>query len=455
MRNVAIPHYYKHDNANIKLKELVKNWNEIFPDKAMKFDEKLLELVVSSEESDDKFKPSELSDGERAIFYIIGQVLLAEEDTVVIIDEPELHIHKSIMVPLWSKLTQLKEKCRFIFLTHDLQFAATRGGQKFIIKNYSHNPAWEIEEIPEVSGIREEIYFQILGSRDDILFCEGTYKSKDYAVYQACFPDWTVIPRDDCDSVIKSVKVMRKVMKKNPNLLHINCVGIIDRDFRTCEEVKKLSEKGILVLPVLKIENLILIPVIFEKIANLIKNNQSLSILEKDVRIEIIKYINDPNKVEESSLRFAFKMLDHAPINEGLGFEAVTKMFNESLNETGNIELSISNTIEKIKEIYINNIENTDIAKITKNRQIKFGSALNQDEENVEILLQIYDYGKELLKYIVRELLELEIEDFDKSLKDIFVNKSHEQLITTTKYHLRDINEQLVKLKQSNQKQLG
>ena len=33
-----------------------------------------------------------MSDGERAIFYLIGQTLAASSDSVLIIDEPELHL---------------------------------------------------------------------------------------------------------------------------------------------------------------------------------------------------------------------------------------------------------------------------------------------------------------------------------------------------------------------------
>ena len=39
-----------------------------------------------------------MSDGERAIFYFIGEVLCAKENSLIIIDEPENHLHKSILV---------------------------------------------------------------------------------------------------------------------------------------------------------------------------------------------------------------------------------------------------------------------------------------------------------------------------------------------------------------------
>ena len=54
-------------------------------------------IQVSSTGVEDLYSASEMSDGERSIFYILGQVLSANENSVLIFDEPELHIHKSIM----------------------------------------------------------------------------------------------------------------------------------------------------------------------------------------------------------------------------------------------------------------------------------------------------------------------------------------------------------------------
>ena len=38
-----------------------------------------------------------MSDGERAIFHFIAEVVSAEENSLIIIDEPENHLHNSIL----------------------------------------------------------------------------------------------------------------------------------------------------------------------------------------------------------------------------------------------------------------------------------------------------------------------------------------------------------------------
>lgn len=45
------------------------------------------------------YNSSEMSDGERVIFYLIGQCLAVPENGIIVIDEPELHLHKSVQIP--------------------------------------------------------------------------------------------------------------------------------------------------------------------------------------------------------------------------------------------------------------------------------------------------------------------------------------------------------------------
>lgn len=77
-----------------------------------------------------------MSDGERAIFYMIGQALVAAEGTVLIVDEPELHVHRSIMEKLWDEIEASRRDCGFIYITHDLDFAAARSAKKNVIRDF-------------------------------------------------------------------------------------------------------------------------------------------------------------------------------------------------------------------------------------------------------------------------------------------------------------------------------
>ena len=418
-----------------KLDILIQIWNEILPNKKITLTED--SIMVHSSDSEDQYKASELSDGERAIFYNIGQVLLAGEKSVLIFDEPELHMHKSVMTPLWSKLTEIRKDCGFIFLTHDLQFAATRSGQKYIIKSYSQDPAWDIEKITKKTGFREEIYTSILGSKQKILFCEGSYEDKDYAVYQACYPNYTVIPREGCKNVIKSVLAM----KDNPCLAHLKCAGFIDRDFRSTEEAKNLLESNIFVLPTHEIENLFLIPEIFEKIAKSQGHEgDELEKMKKGTKSEIIYFIKDKNRIEKSLLRYAYDYLKGAMKNGGLSNSTVTKEFEKSLSETDDLDISISKTLESMKQQYKTNIENLhDLNKNVQKRNNEFKNALINNKENIETLLLLYD-EKELLNFVMKKIIKLSKTQFDDWIKRVLINNTHPELTATIKRYLPKID---------------
>lgn len=73
-----------------------------------------------------------MSDGERVTFYLIGRCVSVPENSIIIIDEPELHLHKAIQYALWDRIERVRNDCLFVYLTHDVEFAASRTGFKKI-----------------------------------------------------------------------------------------------------------------------------------------------------------------------------------------------------------------------------------------------------------------------------------------------------------------------------------
>lgn len=223
------------------------------------------------------YSAADMSDGERAVFYMLGQALVAPSNSVLVIDEPELHIHPSILGKLWDEVQAAREDCGFVFITHDLNFAAHRLGQKFVINSYKQGPLWDVEQIPEHTGFDEATVTLILGSRRPVLFVEGSGDSLDSAVFRACFPDWTVIPRGSCEEVIHSVVTMRR----NSTLTRITCAGLVDADDYTEEEVTAMTTQGVAVLTVSEIENLVLLP----SVASVIARNEGFDGASLDQRL--------------------------------------------------------------------------------------------------------------------------------------------------------------------------
>jgi len=118
-----------------KLDTVKKVWEAVLPHRELVIGGLRIETRVSNDPQA-VYKSSEMSDGERVIFYLIGQCLAAPHDGIIIIDEPELHLHKSVQPKLWSEIEKLRTDCLFVYLTHDVDFAAANACSTFdAVKN--------------------------------------------------------------------------------------------------------------------------------------------------------------------------------------------------------------------------------------------------------------------------------------------------------------------------------
>ena len=76
--------------------------------------------IVARKNGGNGYSVAELSDGERNAFLIAADVLTAKPGTLILIDEPERHLHRSIISPLLKLLFDRRNDCAFIVSTHEL-----------------------------------------------------------------------------------------------------------------------------------------------------------------------------------------------------------------------------------------------------------------------------------------------------------------------------------------------
>ena len=234
-----------------KLDTVKRLWEKILPHRELILGGLKIQTKVVGDDTK-QYNSSEMSDGERVVFYLIGQCLAAPKNGIIVIDEPELHIHKSIQNPLWTEIERLRPDCLFIYLTHDVDFAASKESTKKIWLKSFDGQSWEWEQLQETEDFPEDLLLEILGSRKPIVFVEGENGSYDSALYAAVLPHYLVIPRGGCSQVIQSVKAL----KSNPQIHHLDVFGIIDRDRRVQAEIDNLEKDSIYVLSVAEVENL-------------------------------------------------------------------------------------------------------------------------------------------------------------------------------------------------------
>ena len=231
-------------------------WNNLLPHRTIDFSGNGVHVKLGTS----RYHGKEMSDGERVMLYMICQVLVLKPGSVLIIDEPELHIHKAIVNKLWDALEAERQDCVFIYITHDLNFALSRNAEKTLWVKSFDGTSWDYEFINahDFGDLPTDLLYEIIGTRQKVLFVEGEKNSYDHFLYQEVFGDkgYHVIPCGGCQDVVKYVKSKRGY--EHLNLIEV--YGIVDRDFRTDAEIAALQEDGIFCLDVAEVENLFVIP---------------------------------------------------------------------------------------------------------------------------------------------------------------------------------------------------
>lgn len=224
-------------------------WEDVLPHLTLQLGG--FELYARSKSQGSGYDARELSDGERVILYLAGQSVAAPPGSIIVVDEPEIHLHRAIQSRFWDAIERTRPDCIFIYITHDLEFAASRiGSPKIVVSSYDGG-RWDWTLVDENIGIPEAVVLEILGSRKPILFCEGDAGSFDFAIYSLVYDLHTIIPLGRCDDVIRATASFQR----NSSLHWIVASGIIDRDHRLDEEVRLLADGRVMVLEHTELEN--------------------------------------------------------------------------------------------------------------------------------------------------------------------------------------------------------
>ncbi|MBP9100705.1 MAG: DUF4435 domain-containing protein [Nitrosomonas sp.] len=234
-----------------KLDRVKEVWEKILPHRELVIGGLRVQTHAKGQ-SEKIYNSSEMSDGERVIFYLIGQCLAAPKNGIIVIDEPELHLHKSVQAPLWAEIEKLRSDCLFVYLTHDVDFAAAQEGATRIWLKSFDGKSWDWEPINLDENLPDDLLLEVLGSRKPVVFVEGNNGSYDVSLYREILPGFLVIPKGSCSQVILSVKAL----KANSQLHHLSVYGIVDRDRMVPEEIAALEANSIFVLAVAEVENL-------------------------------------------------------------------------------------------------------------------------------------------------------------------------------------------------------
>ena len=335
------------------LDRVINIWNFLIEHRSLQCDDSN-NLILTGEGIEGNYPAFQMSDGERIILYLVGRVLLAPERALIVIDEPEMYLHKTIVDKLWNKLEMERQDCVFLYLTHDLQFAASRNGRKAWIRSFEYPPKWTIDNIDE-NEIPEELLLKLLGSRKKILFCEGKRNSLDSKIFELLFENYTITPVETCKDVMNFTRAFNKI----PNTV-AKAYGIIDRDFRSEDQLEKLQQQNVFSYDVAEIENLFLLP---------------------DIIAGFAKYKQEQCDIEEIKTRILIKFEQDKQAQISLYVSSAINAYFKSSH------ISVGNKKEEVEQNFQKFISEVDINKLFNERESCINGVIANKEYERAIML--------------------------------------------------------------------
>jgi ABC-type cobalamin/Fe3+-siderophores transport system ATPase subunit len=275
-------------DTSTNLQNALNIWNSIFIDKKIVYYNKKIQVKVVGKEN--YYDIENLSDGERSVLYIVIKIVLAKENSIIIIDEPETFLNPALLNQLYDECESTRSDCSFVYFSHDLEFVTTRRDNTiFWIKQFTYPEVWTIEKLGN-NKIPTELLLKIIGTKKEkILFVESG-EGRDSRFYQQIYPDFKIWGVGSCENVINFTKAFNSGTEK----FNKDYFGLIDRDFKSEKEVKELKKEKIFCLPVAEYENLFL----KKEVIQFIFNHEGLSEFETKFNIlesKVKELINSEN----------------------------------------------------------------------------------------------------------------------------------------------------------------
>lgn len=226
------------------------------------------EQIIARKSGGAPYSIAELSDGERNALLIAGDVLTAKPGTLLIIDEPERHLHRSIISPLLTLLFDKRKDCSFVIATHDVDLPLdNESARVLLVRSAAYNgstvQSWDADLLEAGDPLDEEIKRDVIGSRRRIVFVEGKEESLDKPLYSLIFPMVSVVAKESCRDVEHAVSGLRAA----DTIAWVSAWGIIDGDNQGQDRIEALAAKSIFAVPFYSVESVYYHPWVIRRIA--------------------------------------------------------------------------------------------------------------------------------------------------------------------------------------------
>ena len=123
--------------------------------------------IVANNQEGSSYDLAYASDGERNAVVMAATVLTAPDGALILIDEPDRHLHPAVIVPLMTALTELRHDCLFAISTYDASLPdSNRDARALVVRackwTDSNPTAWDLDEITPGQPLPEEVRSALL-----------------------------------------------------------------------------------------------------------------------------------------------------------------------------------------------------------------------------------------------------------------------------------------------------
>ena len=349
----------KEKNLPITLLDRVEQiWNQIFPE--ITFNPESNHRVLEVVRNGSKYSINGLSDGERCILFYIGNVLLAPENSYIIVDEPETFLNAAVYNELWDLLISQRSDCQFIFASHNMDFVQSRTNASYIwCKKFEAPYDLEYQILEGTQEMPLSLLTEVSGTKKPILFCEGTKTSIDYQIYSKLFSEWCFVkPVQGHKQVIQYTRAYNKLQYLHGNIAY----GIIDNDWMEETRIENYKQKNVFVLTFNEIEMLLVDESIVKSILSSDEQDkeEKLNEFQKAIKSYCVK---NKDKIISIALK---KKLDEFMEGNLINNNEPTRDDAEIFLEGLSTEFDLTSKLGNITKIVEDSLDASDFSSILK-----------------------------------------------------------------------------------------
>ena len=241
----------------------------------------------------------DLSSGEKEVFFILSFFLRNDiSDSIIIIDEPELHLHPEFARKLLQTMRAIKPKNQIWCATHSAELIDEAGRERTFYLRIAEDrrratcmPA--VNEETEIRALRDLFgYSGYVGISKNVVFVEGQFSSADRRTFSNIVPNMSrevkIIPVGTSENLYRINRAILALLESD--FARCQFYLIRDRDFLSeaaIEKYRELNPERLFVLSRYHIENYLLDENV---ISTILQDVYEIRLPAEDVRSQLFRF---------------------------------------------------------------------------------------------------------------------------------------------------------------------